>query len=214
MTPTAASPAKLKPGQKRRYIARVHDAEGNHLKHGDDWFRVITRTSPDGEFAMRKTAQAALERAIANYPKKQGKLAGHVTDVIVNVEPRLEDIDWTFISTWLDGDVVNPKSVPAKYRPAYTDTLQRAALAAYRYGHVVWVNDSFRTKADQQERWQVYLNGGPLAARPGTSPHERGIALDIPNVRNAPALIREMRKLDLIDDVPSEIWHLTNHHFV
>lgn len=207
MTPTAATP--FKPGQKRRYIARVKDAEGDHPKHGGDWFRVITHSNPEGEFATRKWAQDALERAQENY--HAGRLIGHVADVVVTLEPTLETI---VIDDWLLGDVKAIKSVPAKYRPQYRDTLQRAALAAYRYGQPIWVNESFRTYAEQQARYAAYLAGGPLAAKPGKSPHEFGLALDIPNARTNKALIRELRKLDLIDDVPSEIWHVTNHHRV
>jgi hypothetical protein len=209
MTPTAATPAKLKPGQKRRYIARVRDLEGDHPKHGDDWFRVTTRSNPEGEFATRAWAQDALDRAKANY--RHGKLAGHVDDVVVTAEPTLATIK---IDDWLLGDVKPIASVPAKYRAQYRDTLQRAALAAYRYGQPIWVNESFRTEAEQQRFYEIYLAGGPLAARPGKSPHEHGLALDIPNVRHNKPLLRELKKLQLIDDVASEIWHVTNHHRV
>src|SRR5207249_2796566 len=37
----------------------------------------------------------------------------------------------------------------------------------------------FRTWAQQNALYQRYLRGGPLAARPGTSSHERGEAVDV-----------------------------------
>lgn len=196
---------KLKDGEIRRYIARVHDLEGDHPKHGDDWFRVTTRSNPTGLYGTRKAAAAALERAIDNYP--HGRLAGHTGDVIVDKPLTLENI---VIDDWLKGDVVPIRQVPARYRDDYENTLRRAALAAARYGSPVWVSDSFRSRALQQQRWEAYLAGGPLAAIPGTSDHERGLSLDIPNARNTPGLIRELRKLEMIDDVASEQWHVTN----
>jgi len=202
----------LKPNQKRRYIARVRDVEGDHPKHGDSWFRVTTRSNPSGEFGTRKVAQEALERAIENY--HFGRLAGHVDDIVVTVEPTLESIDWKFITTWVKGDVKPMSAVAPEHRAQYLDTLERAALAAYRYGAPIWVNESYRTRAQQQHFYDLYLAGGPLAAKPGRSPHEFGRALDIPNVRNNKPLLRELKRLKLVDDVASEIWHVTNHHLV
>lgn len=196
---------KLQENERRRYIARVRDLEGDHPKYGDDWFRVITRARPDGLHGTRAQAQDTLEAAIRNY--HHGRLAGHTSDVIIEVEPKLGDLK---IDDWVKGDVVPIRDVPTKYRDDYRDTLDRAALAAYRYGHPIWVNESFRTRAEQERFWQIYLAGGPLAARPGTSAHELGLALDIPNARNTPALIRELRKLGLVDNVKSEIWHVEN----
>lgn len=211
MSPTAATPPrKLQDGEVRRYIARVHDLEGNHPLHGGDWFRVITRDNPEGEFGTRAWAEEVLERAVANYG--HGKLAGHTDDVIVKVEPTLDEIK---VDLWLTGNVVPIRDVPKDIRAQYRDTLARLALAAYRYGHPIHVNSTYRSLAEQKRLHDLWLAGlGPLASAPGKSPHGKGIGLDVPNVRNTPALIRECRKLDLIDDVPSEIWHLTNHHRV
>lgn len=210
MTPT--SEKNLESGQKRVYAVRVRDVEGNHPVHGNDWWRLVTHANPDGEWSKRTWAQDALDRAKASYGK--GELIGHVFDVVVQDEPTLAQIDGAFISKWLRGDVVAINKVPAKLQDQYRDTLSRAALAAYRFGSSIWVNESFRTRAQQQARYDAYLAGGSLAAVPGHSPHEFGIGLDIPNARETPKLIKELRKLDLIDDVPSEKWHVTNHHRV
>lgn len=187
-----------------RYIARVRDLEGNHPTHGGDWFRVTTLDNPRGEFGTRAWAQDVLDRAIANY--RYGGLAGHTDDVQVDV-----DLPVVKVNDWLYGNIVPIADVPYRYRAVYRDTLMRAALAASRYGHRVYVSSSFRFYADQLAAWNRYLAGGPLAARPGTSDHEFGLALDIPNARNIPALIRELRRVNLIDDVASEIWHVSNH---
>lgn len=207
MTPTAAD-RPLEPGEKRRYLARVRDAEGNHPKHGDDWFRVSTRDNLTGLYGTRAWAEDALDRAKATY--RFGELVGHTADVIVPAPgPTLTTIR---INDWLIGNVTPIADVPVAFRAQYRATLQRAALAAYRYGHTVYVSSSFRTRAEQQRLYDNYIyHGGPLANVPGTSKHERGLALDIPNARNTPGLIVELRKLGLVDDVPTEIWHVTNH---
>lgn len=201
--------AILKTGQKRRYIARVKDVEGDHPKHGGDWFRVVTRSNPEGTYGTRAWAQDALDRALSSY--HHGRLVGHVADIVVSAEPTLATIK---IDDWLTGDVKPMSSVPKEFRAQYRDTLQRAALAAYRYGTPIWVNESFRSRAEQYRFYDIYLAGGPLAARPGSSTHEKGRALDIPNVRLNKPLLRELKKLKLIDDVASEIWHVTNRHLV
>lgn len=209
MTPTVTSADRpLEAGEVRRYFARVHDLEGNHPKYGDDWFRVRTVDNLTGLFATRQWAQDALDQAIKSY--RYGELAGHTDTVIVEAPgPTLSTIR---INDWLVGNVVPIADVPLPYRANYRDTLRRAALAAYRYGHVVYVSSSFRTRKQQEAAYDLYINhGGPLAAVPGTSPHERGLGLDIPNARTTPGLIVELRKLGLKDDVPSEIWHVTNH---
>lgn len=199
----------LKPGQKRIYIARVKDVEGDHTKYGGDFFRVKTHSNPEGNFSTRKAAQDALDRAKANY--HDGKLTGFVDTAGVGIPVTLETID---INEWLTGDVKPISSVPKALRAQYEDTLRRGALAAQRYGHPITVNESFRTREQQEHFYALYLAGGNLAAKPGTSPHEKGIGLDIPNAREIPKLIKELRALQLIDDVPSEKWHVTNHHRV
>lgn len=182
--------------KKRRYGARVKDTTGK--LRGGKFYRVRTQTNKRGQWGTRAGAQAALDKALAGNPH----LVGHTFDELVTAKPRWQD--------WLEGDVLDPRSVPAKYRDDYIDTLDRTAAAAADYGHSVYVSDSFRPLAVQQQRWETYLAGGPLAAQPGTSDHERGLSLDIPNARSTPKLIRALRKHGMIDDVSSEQWHVTN----
>lgn len=121
------------------------------------------------------------------------------------------------VSDWLTGNVVPVRKVPRAIRAYYRDTLHRAAEAARAYGKPIHVNSSYRDPKLQAEMYaQNMLNGQPrpghpLTARPGTSPHERGIGLDIPDARITPGLIDELHKRQMIDDVPSEKWHITNH---
>lgn len=122
------------------------------------------------------------------------------------------------VDKWLTGNVVPIKSVPARLRPVYRDTLYRAARAAKKYGKPVHVNSSYRDPAHQARLYERNMLNGrprpgrPLTARPGTSPHERCIGLDIPDARDIPELIAALRAEQLMDDVASEKWHLTNHY--
>jgi len=59
----------------------------------------------------------------------------------------------------------------------------KMATAAKKSGVTITIASGFRTVARQQYFWNCYLskrcNGGNLAARPGTSNHGRGVALDL-----------------------------------
>jgi D-alanyl-D-alanine carboxypeptidase len=88
----------------------------------------------------------------------------------------------------------------------------------------VWIcPTSFRTAyrpyADQEYFWKLYQSGrGALAARPGTSNHGWGIAVDLPTPAMQ-AAVREcghkfgwgIRGGRLSSDAPSEAWHCTWH---
>jgi zinc D-Ala-D-Ala carboxypeptidase len=76
---------------------------------------------------------------------------------------------------------------------------------------------SYRSLVKQQEFWSNYMNGkGPLAARPGTSNHGWGKAVDVP-LPAQQAAVRKYGHLfgwgikggQLSSDAPSEAWHCT-----
>lgn len=75
-------------------------------------------------------------------------------------------------------------------------------------GHPLQITEAGRTRAQQQahyDRYIAYLNGGqwaPLAARPGSSPHEFGNAIDT-NERLVGILARHGWSRPLAD----EPWH-------
>lgn len=166
----------------------------------DDFKRVTPRGNPKGEFKTKAEAEDALERA----QKNNKKIKGHVDSIKVVVKEQVK------INDWLVGDVVPIKSVPLKYRDDYRDTLQKTAEAAAEIKQVQYVSDSFRPRALQEQRYREYLAGGPLAAKPGTSDHEKGLSLDIPNARDNKRFMRALKKRGMIDDVRSEKWHITN----
>jgi LAS superfamily LD-carboxypeptidase LdcB len=84
--------------------------------------------------------------------------------------------------------------------------------AAAKAGITLHVNSGFRTQAEQQHLYNCYLtkkcNNGNLAAKPGYSNHQNGIALDI----NVPTstynwLVKHASSYGFIRTVPSEKWH-------
>jgi D-alanyl-D-alanine carboxypeptidase len=88
----------------------------------------------------------------------------------------------------------------------------------------VWIcptstRTAYRPFADQEYFWNLYRSGrGALAARPGTSNHGWGIAVDLPSPAMQ-AAVREcghmfgwgIRGGRLASDAPSEPWHCTYH---
>lgn len=82
--------------------------------------------------------------------------------------------------------------------------------------HGVWISPTsprtaYRTYAEQEYFWDQHVNhGGPLAARPGTSNHGWGIAVDVPTTRQAILINRygeEYGWQKKWSDAPNEWWH-------
>lgn len=74
---------------------------------------------------------------------------------------------------------------------------------------------SYRDIQGQRLMWQRYMNGGPVAARPGTSLHGWGRAVDLPSSEMQRS-VRTVGHLfgwgiaggQLSTDAPSESWHM------
>jgi len=89
------------------------------------------------------------------------------------------------------------------------------AEAAQRAGIRLTINSGFRTLARQQYFWDCYTtkrcNNGNLAARPGTSNHGRGVALDINTGATSTSTYKWMAanaaRFGFRRTVPSEPWH-------
>ena len=80
----------------------------------------------------------------------------------------------------------------------------------------VWIcptsqRTAYRPYADQEYFWRLYTSGrGSLAARPGTSNHGLGVAVDVPQPRMAALINRfgaEYGWQKRWSDAPSEWWH-------
>jgi hypothetical protein len=83
--------------------------------------------------------------------------------------------------------------------------MQKAAHAA---GVHLAINSGFRTMSEQQYFYDCYLskkcNNGNLAAKPGFSNHQSGIALDM---TTSSWLAKNGTKFGFVRTVPSEPWH-------
>lgn len=88
----------------------------------------------------------------------------------------------------------------------------------------VWIaptstRTAYRPYADQEYFWRLYQSGrGALAARPGTSNHGWGIAVDLPTPAMQAAVRQHghnfgwgIRGGQMSSDAPSESWHTTFH---
>lgn len=84
--------------------------------------------------------------------------------------------------------------------------------AAWKDGVSLQVNSSFRSHEKQQELYAMYRAGtGSLAAKPGYSNHQSGIAVDIESSGGTNAAFRWLTQnasdFDFRRTVPSEPWH-------
>lgn len=92
--------------------------------------------------------------------------------------------------------------------------LQPAVTAALAFaranGWAGQVNSGFRSRAEQQRLYDLYLSGrGNLAAPPGNSMHERGLAVDVSQAEQFAAAMRKMGGGALMRKVPGEPWHFS-----
>jgi hypothetical protein len=80
--------------------------------------------------------------------------------------------------------------------------------AAHEAGVYLAINSGFRTMSEQQYFYNCYktgsCNNGNLAAKPGYSNHQSGIALDL---TTSSWLANNASKYGFIRTVPSEAWH-------
>lgn len=104
--------------------------------------------------------------------------------------------------------VPNGKSMRTDAAAAFN----RMHAAARQEGIELRVNSAFRTMAEQEALYAAYLNGtGNLAARPGYSNHQGGIAADISVGSTSSStyqwLKRNASRFGFVRTVSSEPWH-------
>lgn len=85
----------------------------------------------------------------------------------------------------------------------------RAMMAAARRDGInLQINSSYRSRAQQERLYAAYRNGtGNLAARPGTSNHESGLAIDFRNTPGAHRWLRNNAERFGLRNLPGEPWH-------
>jgi peptidoglycan hydrolase-like protein with peptidoglycan-binding domain len=99
-------------------------------------------------------------------------------------------------------DIGGGKKLEATAAASY----ERMKAAGMPTGSVV---SAYRTYAEQKRLYQLYLAGkGNLAAKPGTSNHEGGLAMDVTaGSKQQKWLVANSTKHGWVRDVPSEAWH-------
>ena len=123
-----------------------------------------------------------------------------------------EQVKLKFIRTHLTGDLELPAD--AAHRKAFIDLLYRVAKAAKSCGEIWNINSGYRSYAEQTALYNAYLAGtGNLAARPGTSNHEGGRAVDVSGADGS-AVGRSSKRANacaaqgLCFPVVGEPWHI------
>jgi hypothetical protein len=117
----------------------------------------------------------------------------------------------------------NGQLTPAELAPIHHGQLANAAAAAWNAMNVTarakgcelrptGSKSSYRTYAQQVELYQAYLNGtGNLAAKPGSSNHGWGVAVDVAS-QDMRAMIDRIGEpygwAKKWSDAPSEWWHI------
>jgi peptidoglycan hydrolase-like protein with peptidoglycan-binding domain len=107
---------------------------------------------------------------------------------------------------------VSPIAGGKEMRSDAAAAFNRMHAAAKAAGINLHVNSAFRSMEEQRALYQKYLNGtGNLAARPGYSNHQGGIAVDI-NVGGTGTstykwLANNASRFGFVRTVPSEPWH-------
>ncbi|PTL79674.1 peptidoglycan-binding protein [Vitiosangium sp. GDMCC 1.1324] len=107
---------------------------------------------------------------------------------------------------------VSPIAGGKELRSDAAAAFNRMHAAARAAGINLTVNSAFRTMEQQRALYQAYLNGtGNLAAKPGYSNHQGGIALDINVGATSSATYRWLAanasRFGFARTVPSEPWH-------
>ncbi len=147
-------------------------------------------------------------------PKTWTKLGIHASGTVTN--PGTGGGGGTRVTGYVNGVArsITVKSIPNghKMRSDAADAFNRMHADARRAGINLHVNSGFRTYAQQQHLYNLYVSGrGNLAARPGYSNHQGGIAVDIQVGATSSATYRWLannaHKYGFARTVPSEPWH-------
>jgi len=95
-----------------------------------------------------------------------------------------------------------------KIDASIADNFDAMVAAAKKDGVDLQISSGFRSRQEQEVLYQKYLNGtGNLAAKPGTSNHESGLAIDFKDTPGAFAWLKKNSTRFGLKNLPSEPWH-------
>jgi LAS superfamily LD-carboxypeptidase LdcB len=89
---------------------------------------------------------------------------------------------------------------------AIADKFDAMVAAAKKDGVALVIESGYRTHAEQQRLWDANPNP-TMVARPGTSNHEKGNAIDFKNVSGAWAWLKNNATRFGMHNYPPEPWH-------
>ena len=92
------------------------------------------------------------------------------------------------------------------------DNVKKMLNDAKKDGVDLQISSSYRSREEQERLYQAYLNGtGNLAAKPGSSNHESGLAIDFKNTSGAYDWLKKNAGRYGLKNLPSEPWHYSTN---
>jgi D-alanyl-D-alanine carboxypeptidase-like protein len=99
-----------------------------------------------------------------------------------------------------------------KVDASIADNVKKMLNDAKKDGVDLQISSSFRSREEQEKLYQSYLNGtGNLAAKPGSSNHESGLAIDFKNTSGAYDWLKKNAGRYGLKNLPSEPWHYSTN---
>lgn len=171
---TFANPLSSVAGFKNQQLAPVLNRQGSVAPTASLGADTSARSAPDiGGF----------ERIQQRSSRQHQLYLQAVKATRARQQPKVANMSGSGSYSYKGGAAGNPKGLVGKWNLlAGADQALQGLNAAYRqaFGKDIAINEGGRTYARQQQLYNLYLSGrGNLAARPGTSMHESGRALDL-----------------------------------
>lgn len=99
-----------------------------------------------------------------------------------------------------------------KVDASIADNVKKMLNDAKKEGVDLQISSSYRSREEQERLYQAYLNGtGNLAAKPGSSNHESGLAIDFKNTSGAYDWLKKNAGRYGLKNLPSEPWHYSTN---
>lgn len=188
----------------------VKDAEAYKSYDADGDGKITKEEFKDGFMADRKAAynQHIDDGEIADGLKKRLGLDefGFGLNHIEKEKPKADGK--------VKGETIDtPKGTMVKRGDEYLsakiiENYDKMVAAAKKDGVEIELVSGYRSYEEQQALYQAYLNGtGNLAAKPGESNHEDGLAMDVANNPGAYDWMKKNASKFGFHNLPSEPWH-------